>query len=392
TLNNIYVNLASGNTPNTLIGLCLSTYWAFGAFSPLQGYPADCCYFNDRLTLASTPLQPQSFWTSKVSDYQNFGVSDPQLDSDAITETINARQQNPINNLLPMNNLLLGTASASWRAVGSNAIGAISPNDITLIPQEFFGMQNIPVVQTGTTIVYAQWGGRKIRDIQYNFYTDKFQGQELTLLARHMFPFGVTALRMAYAPEPYGLLYIVRSDGKLCVVTYLPQTQSFAPPEQQLIAWTTWSTNGFYEDICVLPENGSFSVYTIVRRVLGGVTERYIERFAPREYSSISDAFFVDSGLTYDGRNTTSVTMTLGNVHAPTLQATLVAGLQPASSNAGYGTVGYGSLTPAVDANGNVIDSLFYNFGANYLELNIRSSTVLGAGYADSFLINGVSP
>lgn len=303
SLKNIYCNLSTGNTPTPMNGLALSTYWAFGSFSSIQGYPADCCYFNDRLVLASTQLQPQTLFTSRVSDYLNFGVSDPQVDSDAITETINARQQNPINNLLPMNNLLLGTASASWRAVGSSALGAISPSDIALIPQEFFGMQDVPAVQTGTTIIYAQWGGRKIRDIQYNFYTDKFQGSELTVFARHIFPFGTTAVRMAFAPEPYGLLYVVRSDGVLCVCSYLP--------EQQVIAWSRWTTLGKFEEVCVLPENGSFSVYVIVGRTINGVYNRFIERFAPREYLSINDAFFVDCGLTYDGRNTSATTMTV---------------------------------------------------------------------------------
>lgn len=345
TVKNIYANLAGGsNTPVPMAGLCLSTYWAFGSFSPVQGYPADCCYFDDRLTLASTTLQPQTLFTSRVSDYLNFGVSDPQVDSDGIVETINARQQNPINNLLPMNNLLLGTASASWRAVGSSALGAITPSDIALIPQEFFGMQNVPAVQTGTTIVYVQWGGRKIRDIQYNFYTDKFQGSELTLLARHMFPFGTTALRAAYAPEPYGLLYVVRSDGVLCVCTYMPQTQSFAPPEQQLIAWSTWNTAGNIEDVCVLPENNSFSVYVLVGRTIGGVYNRYIERFAPREYLSINDAFFVDSGLTYDGRNASTTTMTLTGGTTWLAQDT---GTLTASSGSGW--AGFAATDPGLN-------------------------------------------
>jgi hypothetical protein len=313
TLNNIYAT-ASSSTPQPMTGLCLSTYWAFGSISTVQGYASDVCYFNDRLVLAGTPQQPQTFFTSRVSDYLNFGVSSPQIDSDAITETINSRQQNPINNLLPMNNLLMGTASASWRVTGSTGLGTITPSDISIIPQEFYGMHPVPAVQTGTTIIYVQWGGRKLRDILYQFYNDKFLGKELTVFARQVFPYGTNITRLAFAPEPYGLVYCVRSDGALCVCTYLP--------EQEVVAWSRWTTQGNFEDVCVVPESldtdgdgvidsRSFSVYVIVGRTVGGSYQRYIERFAPREYETIADAFFVDSGLTYNGRNVTPTTMTV---------------------------------------------------------------------------------
>lgn len=300
TLTNNY-NQSGTLTP--LTGLCLSTYWAFGSLSQVQGYASDVAYYNDRLVLASSTLQPQSFWMSQVSDYLNMGVSDPQVDSDAITETLNARQQNPINNLLALNNLLLGTASASWRVTGSSGIGAVTPSDIDVVPQEYFGMQPVPALQTGTTAVYVQWGGRKIRDVIYQFYNDKFMGQELTVDSRQMFPYGTTATRIGYAPEPYGLIFVVRSDGVMCVCTYLP--------EQQVVAWSRWITAGLFEDVCVVPENGAFSVYVIVGRTILGGYQRSIERFAVREFVTTDDAFFVDSGLTYDGRNTTGTTMTL---------------------------------------------------------------------------------
>lgn len=53
------------------------------------------------------------------------------------------------------------------------------------------------------------------------------------------------------------------------------------------------------------------TVYFIVKRTVNGRTERYIERLASREFEIVEDAYFVDSGLTYDGRNTSATTMTL---------------------------------------------------------------------------------
>ena len=290
-------------TPAPLAGLCLSTYWAFGSFSAIQGYPATVVYFNDRLVYGGTLLQPQTAFTSQTSVYVDFGTSSPQVDSDGITFTMNARRENPILDLIPLNDLLVGTASTIWRITHSANVGAITPTDISLLPQNFYGEQNVPSVQTGDTVIYVQWGGRKIRDLAYQFQYDKFVGTELTVFARQMFPYGTTALRMAFAPEPYGLLHVVRSDGVLCVCTYLP--------EQQVTAWQRYETNGFFEDVCCVPENGTYATYVIVRRVINGATVRYIERFAAREVATPYDYFFVDSGITYDGRNYSSLTMTL---------------------------------------------------------------------------------
>lgn len=290
-----------GVTP--LQGLCVSTYWAFGSLSVVQGYPATVVYFNDRLVFGGTTQQSQTAFTSKVSTYHDFGISNPQVDSDGITFTMNARRENPIVDLIPLNDLLIGTASTIWRITHSANVGAITPNDISLLPQNFYGEQAVPSVQTGDTVIYIQWGGRKIRDLAYQFQYDKFVGSELTVFARQIFPYGTTAVRMAFAPEPYGLLFVVRSDGVLCVCAYLP--------EQQVTAWSRYTTQGLFEDVCVVPEMGTYAVYVIVRRVVNGATVRYIERFAAREVATNQDYFFVDSGLTYDGRNITNTRMTL---------------------------------------------------------------------------------
>jgi hypothetical protein len=46
-------------------------------------------------------------------------------------------------------------------------------------------------------------------------------------------------------------------------------------------------------------------------RTVNGQTVRYIERLSSRLFTSDEDAFFVDSGLSYDGRNTSDRTMTI---------------------------------------------------------------------------------
>ncbi|MFW8363414.1 hypothetical protein, partial [Klebsiella pneumoniae] len=54
------------------------------------------------------------------------------------------------------------------------------------------------------------------------------------------------------------------------------------------------------------------AIYFVVNRTINGQTKRYIERLASRQFTDDLDAFFVDSGLTYDGRNTGSREATIG--------------------------------------------------------------------------------
>jgi hypothetical protein len=63
--------------------------------------------------------------------------------------------------------------------------------------------------------------------------------------------------------------------------------------------------------VCCIPEGNEDAVYVMVNRTIGGQTKRYIERMASRSLFEIESATFMDSFLTYDGRNTTGTTMTL---------------------------------------------------------------------------------
>lgn len=79
--------------------------------------------------------------------------------------------------------------------------------------------------------------------------------------------------------------------------------------DQQVFAWAPQSSTGKYESTCSISEGNEDAVYFVVNRTVNGQTVRYIERLSSRLFTSDEDAFFVDSGLSYDGRNTSDRTM-----------------------------------------------------------------------------------
>jgi hypothetical protein len=108
---------------------------------------------------------------------------------------------------------------------------------------------------------------------------------------------------MAFAKAPIQMIWFVSTSGMLLGLTYVP--------EQQIGAWHKHETDGVFESCTVVAEGNEDRLYVIVRRVVNGNTVRYIERMASRHFDSLEDAFFVDSGATYDGTNTTATTVTV---------------------------------------------------------------------------------
>ena len=107
---------------------------------------------------------------------------------------------------------------------------------------------------------------------------------------------------MALAITPDTVLWAVRSDGTLLGLTY--------NREQEVIAWHRHDTGDGdeFEDVVCIPEGDEDAVYVLVKRTVNGATKRYIERFLSREIEDVdADAWFVDSGLEYDGAAATVI-------------------------------------------------------------------------------------
>ena len=95
------------------------------------------------------------------------------------------------------------------------------------------------------------------------------------------------------------VLWCVRDDGALLSLTFFP--------EQEVIGWARHDTQGKYESVVCITEDNQDVVYFIVNRPGIG---RCIERMAPRQFQDQIDAYFVDCGLTYDGRATNTLAAT----------------------------------------------------------------------------------
>ncbi len=152
----------------------------------------------------------------------------------------------------------------------------------------------MPPIAVANIALFIQEKGSTVRDLAYSFDVDGYQGNDLTILANHLFQ-KHSIVDWCFTIVPYSAAWAVRDDGMLLALTYLR--------EQQVFAWAPQPTDGKFESTCSISEGGEDAAYFVVNRTVNGQQVRYIERLASRLFTETEDAFFVDCGLSYDGRN-----------------------------------------------------------------------------------------
>ena len=270
-------------------------------FSGSGNYPRCATFIEQRLAFASTNNEPQAVWLSQSANYENFGYSSPTAKaSDAVTFRIRARQVNEIRSMLPVKALMLLTSGAEWLVSGGSTSDAITPSAIKIDNQGYRGASKVQPVVVGNIVLFAQARGGVIRDFSYEFTADGFVGNDLTILARHLFE-GRSVKAWAYAQAPSSIVWVVLDNGALVSLTYMK--------EHEVWAWTRHDSGAgaVFEDVTVVEEGNEDVPYFIVKRTIDGSAKRYIEKLHTREFASVEDAFFVDSGLTYTGAAATTI-------------------------------------------------------------------------------------
>lgn len=268
--------------------------FALSAWSTENGYPRCACFFEDRLVFAGNKKQPQTYWASKTGDYFNFGESIPSADDDAITSTLSNGQMNTIRALIPFGELILLTAGSEYKLSGSN--GAWSPSNQDVKVQEYRGINNLTPVVVGSHIVYVQHQGSIVRDLAYSYDADKYTGDDVSLLASHLFD-GKFIRAITYQQTPNSLVWCVRDDGVLLCMTYIK--------EQDVYAWSRHNTDGEFIDVCSIAGTTEDNLYAVVKRGDDFFIEMLANEIQPDE---VEKQYFVDCGVEISGTGLKEVT------------------------------------------------------------------------------------
>jgi hypothetical protein len=267
--------------------------WREGYWSDYRGWPRTVAHHQQRLIFGGSASFPQALWIGKLDPGDPYSFAEGVDATDALTAVLNG--QNPISWLKTGDYLFVGTSSTVGK-YGEKGEG-ISPTSANYTEQSNAGCAVIQPVLAGDTLLYVERGDEKIRAMSYELQTDKYNSSDLTLMAEDINDSGIKDF--AFQQRPYSILWCVLDDGTLSSMLY--------QPDNQVIAWSKHTTDGYFESVAVVPgESGSANeeedeVWFVVRRNINGSDVRLIEKLMPFDWGSdYEDAWFVDSGLGWD--------------------------------------------------------------------------------------------
>jgi hypothetical protein len=258
-------------------------------------------HYQQRRFYAQSNANPQGIEGSRVGFPNNFGRSSPLQDDDGLTFSIVGKLYHPVRHILGLKRLCVMTDAGVW-LVGKEQ-EPLTPSTLNADQHGYSGVAaDVRPVVIGESVIYAQKSKKIIRDLRFDQQVDGLAGRDVTVFGAHLFE-GHEIDRMDFQEAPDSIVWCVRDDGVLLGMTY--------SREYDMMAWHRHDTDGDFEQICVVPEPDGDVLYAIVRRTIGGVSKRYIERMEQRDIREgffNLDSFFVDSGLTYDGAPATTFT------------------------------------------------------------------------------------
>lgn len=294
-----------------------------------NNYPAATSYFEQRRLFAGSNTDQQVVWLTRVGSDQNMAQSSPIRDDDPFDFKVAAREATQIKHIVPLEDLLLFSGYVIWHAFSISA-DALTATTTVVRPVVYTGTSNVQPVTSGKSIIFEEARSGHVIEIRYSWQQNGYDVKDTSLMSPHLFD-GYTMKDLSFSSGRLKTAWVVRSDGTLLGLTYIP--------EQEVLAWHRHDTSGgTFESVATIQEGTDDGVYFIVKRTITGRTVRYIERLKLTSTTVLADSFYVDAGLVYSGAATSTIS---GLYH---LEGTVVSILADGAEHA-QKTVASGSIT-----------------------------------------------
>ena len=307
---------------NTLTSTAAKTVWRMGLYSDTTGYPACGTFFGDRLWMGGCTYRPSRIDGSKTGDYLNFapsGTTGTVADDSAVGYSLNSDDVQVIRWMKGFSSgIAVGTVEGEW-LVSPSALGeAITPTNINAKQSTNNGSTDTQPVKIGNALLHIAAGGRELYEMTYSFNENALDAYDMTILAEHVTKGATEATsglkEIAYQKKRVKVVWGVRHDGVLLGFSY--------SRADKVTGWHRHTLGGYsnagqtagavVESVAVIPDSNGIhdQVWVLVKRYLNGRTVRYVEVMQRlwEQGDAQEDAFFVDSGLTYDGSAASTLT------------------------------------------------------------------------------------
>lgn len=257
-----------------------TTEWRLGAWgNGDEGWPSCITFYQERLFFSGSKAQPNTVWSSMSGDFKVFSPSTKQhevLDSSALSMTLSTNQVNAIEWMIGAKQLQIGTSNATFTISSGQNNTALTPTNVTAGQETGDGSaMRIDAIAISKSSLYVDSSKRKIREFAYVYETDGFSSPDMSIMSEHLFDSPIKEI--THINYPYSLLWVLLESGELRCLTY--------EREHKVVAWSRQVLAGpgaKVISITSIPSSdGSEHIYMVVKRIVGGKTWLFVERFFP---------------------------------------------------------------------------------------------------------------
>lgn len=267
-------------------------------WSATKGWPSTGSFHQNRLWVANSGERPQTLWGSRVSVFFDFNVGQGN-DDDAIDVTIDDNRVNAIQHIISGRSLSVFTTGGEFY-IPTDVGNPITPSKVLIVKSTAHGSSSVLPVSVGGAVLFIENAGKVVREFIYNDLEQNYGAKNISILSSHLINNPVSsAVRQSTSDSPADYFYVVNGDGTMAVLNIAR--------DQELLAWSLWTTDGSYEEVTVLGQD----VYVTVNRTVNGGTVRYIEKF--------NSLHFMDASLIQTNGSPTTTWSGLGHLEAETV-------------------------------------------------------------------------
>lgn len=292
--------------------------WRLGAWYGTEGdgatahYPAAVAFHMERLYFGGGLYTPQTVQGSRPGDFPVFSPTDDEdlvTDDMAVMFSLATDELNSIVWLKSTDSLYIGTIGPEFKLTVSGS-EVITPSNFQFQRISNYGSSRVEPQFIGNSIIFSQNSLRTLRELTYNFSTDKYVAQDISVLGEHLTAPGLNSFN--FQQEPHSIIWatqqvhenqladtVERAGGRLIGLTY--------DKEQNVMAWHRHTIGGTEVEIesveCVFNDTiQQDQVWFCCGRKLNGQYVRTVEVIDKdfRMESPLEEMYFVDCGIKYN--------------------------------------------------------------------------------------------
>lgn len=288
----IYINSSTsayGEVLKTLASTFASKTWKRGAWSDAQGHPVSITRGYGRHWYG----RGIKVWSTVSDDFTSFDTGDGK-DDRAIAVTIAAPSADAIKWMSYLGNVIIGTSTAEYIGLPITNAQVVAPNNFQVIDKTYRGGTSLMPVNADGSVLFVDRSRRKLIQFVQNpkaLSDTAYISVDLNELSTELTWDGITSVAIQRTPEPR--IFCVLGSGVCRVLLFRRDIGDLG-----IAAWATIKTKGgVIEYVTVLPQGNEDIVYFMVRRTVGGVMQRSLERLGASVVLNDEDLYHLDAAL-----------------------------------------------------------------------------------------------